>query len=76
MHEHFVDLEHSVYLFDQRHGRGSEREKCRVGMERVPVLLGIVFAGVSDKVDKSVLPGGRVVVRHPIANDVESVFGL
>src|SRR6266702_451781 len=41
-----------------------------------PSFFCIILAGMSDKVNKCVFPGGRVVGRHPIADGVEPVFCL
>src|SRR5579862_4858773 len=56
-HKHFVHIEPAIYLFDQRHGGISIREKCGVGVQRIPVLFGIVLAGMSNQVYERVLPG-------------------
>jgi hypothetical protein len=37
--------------------------------------FGVLFAGLSHKVNECVFPG-RVLVRHPITDDIEIVFGL
>src|SRR5580658_6425806 len=44
-------------------------------MECVPMGFGVLFAGLSYKINECVLPG-RVLVRHPVTDDIEIVFGL
>src|SRR5580658_7083993 len=48
--------------------------KGRVGMERVPILLRFVPAGMSHEVDEGVGPS-RIIVGYPVADDMEIVLG-
>src|SRR5205823_587228 len=74
-HVHFVHLILFVHLFYDRDGLVPILRKCRVGMERGPILFRFFLTGMSHEVDERMGPS-RIIIGHPVADDLEIVLLL
>src|ERR1700721_1082462 len=75
-HIHFVYLVLAVDLLDEWRGGLAVGRKCRVRMQRVPVRLGGLAAGVIQQVHEGVFPCWIFAIRQPISDGFEAMFGL
>src|SRR5260370_14238582 len=74
-HIHFVHVIFSIHLFYDLAGLFPILRKGRVGMKSVPILFRFFPAGMGHDVDEGVSPG-RILVGHPVADDIEIVLVL
>src|SRR5580700_6275264 len=74
-HIHLVHLVLFACFFYERCGLFPILWKGWVGMKRVPILFRFFPAGVRHDVDESVGPGW-IVIRYPVADNIEIVLGL
>src|SRR6185369_473264 len=74
-HKDLVDLVVAVHLLNQLRGSSAKWGKRRIRVKRFPMRVCFGAAGMRDEVDESIVPG-RIVGRHPIADDIDTVLSL
>jgi Kef-type K+ transport system membrane component KefB len=50
--------------------------KRRIGMKRIPIVLGFLLAGMGDEIDECIGPRRIVIGGNSVTDDIETVFGL